>query len=1255
MALLRRSHSFLWGASASLLFALILIVGAAPAQAQLQPRHQNPPVLPPTSPSSKPVPAGIRSAPPPSGAGPSSSLSASTWTAIGPASLNSGGGLVSGRIAGIAVDPTNSNNIYIAAAGGGVWKTTNGGTSWTPMTDSQQTLAMGAIAIAPTDPQKIYAGTGEANNSADSNHGYGILVSNNGGTTWTLATAGGAFTGNVVGQIAVDPTNENTAYAAVGGYPQNGNYFYNTGIWKTTDGGTTWTNTTASITTYAPLIPWSAVVVDPNTPSIIYAAIGDIYNQGSINGVYRSTNGGTSWSRLTNAPYGTDPNVGRIALAVSPAANQSGKHVLYVAVEDIATSGLYYFERSDNADATTPTFTNLTSGTPNFLGGQGWYDIALNVDSAGVVYAAGVENYNAGGADNILRSTNLGVTWGDISIVNGVEPHTDSHAIAIDSSNRMLIGNDGGIYRYDSTVPSWTDLNSNLNTIQLEGIGLHPTSNSTVVGGSQDNGTEMYSNNLEWTEVAGGDGGLAQFSQTDPSVCYAIHPVGSFGPSAFFQESDGGCEAGTWTAATSGFVNANSNFYAPFYVDPTNGDHLTVGLDRDYESSNDAASWTPVSTPGSGGFNSGGNDVDSVAISPANGPYNQVLYVATGGAFAVSSQIFVSTSDGGAWTEHDLPTCTQDANTSEGCRVNQIVVDPNDPSGDTAFAVTSTLSSGNSHVYRTTNAGVSWTDVSGNLANLPTWSVQIDTDTNHTAYISNDTGVYSSPSPYSTWTAYGTGLPNAQGLNLQLNSSLHLLAVGTHGRGAWEILTPSNTQATPTVTWPTASTITYPQALSASRLTGGSASYNSSPVAGTFAFTSPSTVPNAGTQSESVTFTPTDTTDYATVTGNVTVTVNQKTPTPAWPKPAAITYGTALGSKQLDAFSGVAGTFAYTPAAGTVLTAGTHTLSALFTPTDTVDYTTATVTTTITVNSATPVITWKTPAAITYPAALSSKQLNATANTAGTFVYSPAAGTVLSAGTQTLSVTFTPSDTTDYTSATGTVSLKVNQKTPTPAWPKPAAITYGTALGSKQLDAVSGVAGTFAYTPAAGTVLTAGTHTLSALFTPTDTVDYTTATVTTTITVNPATPVITWKTPAAITYPAALSSKQLDASANTAGTFVYSPAAGTVLTAGSQTLSVTFTPSDTTDYTSATATVSLTVNKKTPTPAWPKPAAITSGTALSSTQLDAFSGVAGTFAYTPPAGTVLSVGTHTLSALFTPTDTTDYTTATVTTTITVNP
>lgn len=315
------------------------------------------------------------------------------------------------------------------------------------------------------------------------------------------------------------------------------------------------------------------------------------------------------------------------------------------------------------------------------------------------------------------------------------------------------------------------------------------------------------------------------------------------------------------------------------------------------------------------------------------------------------------------------------------------------------------------------------------------------------------------------------------------------------------------------------------------------------------------------------------------------------TPTITWPVPAPITYGTALSTAQLDATASVPGTFAYTPASGTLLKAGAQTLTVQFTPTNTTLYTTAAASITLTVNKATPTITWPAPAAITFGTALSATQLDASASwivggasttVAGTFVYSPIAGTVPTAGTQTLNATFTPTDTADYNSATHSVTLTVNKAAPTVTCTAPAAITYGMALSATQLGCKATVPGTFVYSPASGTVLTAGAHPISVTFTPTDTTDYTTATASESITVNKATPTITWPTPAPIIVGTALSATQLDASASwivggvttaVPGKYVYSPAAGTVLAVGSSTLSVTFTPTDTVDYNSATFSV----------------------------------------------------------------------------------
>jgi hypothetical protein len=239
-----------------------------------------------------------------------------------------------------------------------------------------------------------------------------------------------------------------------------------------------------------------------------------------------------------------------------------------------------------------------------------------------------------------------------------------------------------------------------------------------------------------------------------------------------------------------------------------------------------------------------------------------------------------------------------------------------------------------------------------------------------------------------------------------------------------------------------------------------------------------------------------------------------------------------------------------------------------------------------------PVDNWNAPADIAYGTPLSSTQLDATATDPttgnpvdGTFAYTPPAGTILNVGSgQTLSTTFTPTDTTDYTTASGTASINVIQATPTITWNNPADIAYGTPLSSTQLDATATdpttgnpVDGTFAYTPPAGTILGAGTQTLSATFTPTDTTNYTTASGTASINVIQATPTITWNNPADICQGTALNSTQLDATVSVPGTCIYTPPAGTILDAGTQTLSATFTPTDSINYTTATKTVSINV------------------------------------------------------------------------------
>jgi len=455
-------------------------------------------------------------------------------------------------------------------------------------------------------------------------------------------------------------------------------------------------------------------------------------------------------------------------------------------------------------------------------------------------------------------------------------------------------------------------------------------------------------------------------------------------------------------------------------------------------------------------------------------------------------------------------------------------------------------------------------------------------------------------------------------------------------------------KATPAITWPRPDPISCSIPLSVAQLNA------TSPVAGRFVYTpaAGNTLP-AGTHTLSASFTPADPSKYVPSQATVTLVVNRATPTVTWAAPSAITYGAALSSAQLNATASVEGRFAYSPSAGNVLPAGTHTLSVTFTPSDSAKYTPTQATVTLVVTKAMPTITWPKPAAITYGTALSATQLNAAASVPGTFAYAFAAGDVLTAGVQTLTVTFTPADATKYATAQASVQLTVTKATPAITWPKPASITYGAALGAAQLNATSAVPGKFVYTPAAGEMLSAGIQTLSATFTPTDTTDYTSAQAAVSLTVTKATPAITWPKPAPITYGAAIGAAQLNAVASVPGRFSYTPAAGEVLTAGNQTLTATFTPTDGTKYATTQTTVSLAVTKAMPVITWPKPSDITYGTPLSGAQLNAVASVEGRFSYTPAAGDVLPAGVQTLSATFTPTDSLDFATADATVTINV--
>jgi hypothetical protein len=394
---------------------------------------------------------------------------------------------------------------------------------------------------------------------------------------------------------------------------------------------------------------------------------------------------------------------------------------------------------------------------------------------------------------------------------------------------------------------------------------------------------------------------------------------------------------------------------------------------------------------------------------------------------------------------------------------------------------------------------------------------------------------------------------------------------------------------------------------------------------------------------------------YRESSAQASATLVAGTPVVTWTSPAATVYGTALGGAQLNATASVPGAFSYSPAAGTVLDAGTHTLSATFTPNDSSHWATATKTTTVTVNKATPVVS-VTGGTFTYDA--QPHAASATAAGGGesltpiAITYNGAPAVPVDAGTYAVEARYDGSA--NYDAAVNTTTLTIVKAVPSLQWvPGPGSIVHGTPLDAAQLGATASVPGTFSYSPAAGTVLDAGTHTLTATFTPTDAANFTTGSMSATVSVTKATPSVTWANPDAIVHGTALSAAQLNAGANVPGTFTYTPAAGTILNAGTHALSVDFVPNDAANYNTVSTGAVVTVTRAAATLSWPAPTNIVYGTVLGATQLNATANVPGTFAYSPPAGAALVAGSHAIAVTFTPADGANYSGASTTRTLTV--
>jgi len=651
------------------------------------------------------------------------------WQQIGPAPLLAGTTRLGGRTPSIALDPSSPGTIYIGAALGGVWKTTDAGLTWTPLTDDQPSLAMGSIAVDPTDPNIIYAGTGEQDFSGDSYYGAGVLRSMDAGATWTrlgeqefvLPTGGGAM----ISRVVIDPVSPNIVYVAS-----------TFGLFKSTDRGDTWD---LKLSGRSPLAAVTELVMDPSDSSTLYAGVG-VPSTAPNRGIYKSTDFGETWTELdTGLPAA---NRGRVNMGIS----RSDPQILYAAVNNPASSN--FIQRLKTTDGGA-SWTRLPDCTGSGCG-QGSYNLAVAVDpnNPDIVYQAAVSMY---------RSFDGGATWNQRS-----GGHVDYHYLLIDDLDNLYISNDGGVFFLNSSDQLFT-LNNGVSITQLyPGMALHPTNPAVVQAGSQDNGSERTTGSAQWVEVCGGDGAfqVIEGADGDPdNVWYcssqhlAIRKTINGGQSTF--------------SAVSGITDlaAGSAFIAPYIIDPNNSSVLIAGTRTVWRTEDGAANWVANSPELTSGM------IRSLAFAPSAS--GTTYYAGTS-----AGEIWRTTNTGADWAlvNGGLPSSRV---------VTHIAVNPLD--SNIVYATFSGFGTG--HIFRSVDAGDSWEDISSNLPNLPTPALLIDASTDPaTLYVGTDLGVFRSLDDGGSWERFSAGLPNVRVEDLVLNPVTGVLVASTHGRSAWQLV-----------------------------------------------------------------------------------------------------------------------------------------------------------------------------------------------------------------------------------------------------------------------------------------------------------------------------------------------------------------------------------------------------------------------------------------------------------------------------------
>lgn len=711
------------------------IVGARSAQARLSAIQQTA-VAPGPAAAGGPLPT-----PPTTGA--------SNWTPLGPLAIPNGQTytaarvLVSGRVTAIAVDPSAPDTVYLGTAQGGVWKSTDNGVSWDPLTDNEVSMAIGALAIDQNSPLIVYAGTGEGNFSGDSYYGAGILKSVNGGGTWT-SLASGTFAGNRFSRIIVDPTSGTPAtrlFASTDG-----------GLYRSTDGGVTW----AQLITGLPTSGAATDIAHDQATNTLYVAFWGA-------GIYKSMNANAATPAFTQLTSGlptttaSAPNgVTRIALGIS-ASNPS---TVYALMSNNTTSGTTAY----TVDKFYVTANSGTSWSPIALpagniGTQGFYNLAVSVDptTPDIVYLSGISLWKAVKSGSVWTITDIGGKF-----------HPDNHVLAFRPGNHLVLwaGSDGGVYRSADGGTNWDDsVNKGLCIMQMEFIDQHPSSTAVVFSGTQDNGTEQYRGNPVFYHADEGDGGYTVVNQANPTNIVSTY----YGASPKLSTQGG--KFGTWASVATGIGGTGALFYPPVAACATNPSALALGTTVvNIDPTQGTSNW-PTKVTLTGLLV---NEFVS-ALSYVNG---NLLYAATNGGKVYKISLIGTTWTATIVSQAPLPP------------VN--ITDLSALTATPATVVVVMSGFGNGHVWRgvvPVTGLATWTNISGNLPNIPVNAIVIDPTNANRLFAGSDIGVFETTNGGTSWnliSASSTGLPNCAVFDLRLHQPTRILRAATHGRGLWE-------------------------------------------------------------------------------------------------------------------------------------------------------------------------------------------------------------------------------------------------------------------------------------------------------------------------------------------------------------------------------------------------------------------------------------------------------------------------------------